>query len=181
MRAGARSVTDVPVDVVVTSEAYGPELAQRFGACHIVMPRTSDGLSASLIRHGLVERWSDLAPATQAGLALKVAVVGAEPSEASTICDRVTEHVRSPLLMSVTDESTEFPSRDLYLLADDEGDTTTRFEDALVAAGQSWVLLTGTLEDRVRLAIRSVNPLLERRRTFAAPKTGPGFEATVIE
>lgn len=280
MRAGARSVTDVPIDVVVTSEAYGPELAERFGADHVVMPRTSDGLSASLVRHGLADRWDDLAPATRAGLALRVVVLGAESTGTTTICERIAERYRqrgdawnrtgvvaeygrdytrrlmaqqgvsdvndlaweradfdvigteqtraedaaaaagSPLLVCDTDAlatgvwerrylgtgsraepsyaaSDALPRHDLYLLTDDvgvpwQGDClrerdlemraamTTWFEDALIASGQSWVLLTGSLEDRVRLAIRSIEPLLERRLSFTAPKTGPGFEATII-
>jgi len=90
------------------------------------------------------------------------------------------------------------PRHDLYLLTDHdgvpwrgdglrEGDLDVRaamtswFEDTLVATGQSWVLLTGSIEERVALAIRSIEPLLERRLSFTAPKTGPGFEATVIE
>jgi hypothetical protein len=66
-----------------------------------------------------------------------------------------------------------------------EGDLDIRarmtgwFTDALTAAGQSWVLLTGSLEDKVALAIRTVDPLLELRTRLAAPLAGPGFPAGV--
>lgn len=89
----------------------------------------------------------------------------------------------------------DVPPRAVYLLTDHrgvpwdddgmrEGDLNVRasmtewFADTLTAAGQSWVLLTGDLDDRVSLAIRTIDPLLEHRATFGAPITGPGFEPT---
>lgn len=80
------------------------------------------------------------------------------------------------------------PRHDLYLLTshegvpwhDDglrEGDLAIRaamtgwFASALTEAGHSWVLLTGTLEERVRLAIRSVDLALADRAAFGAPIT----------
>jgi NadR type nicotinamide-nucleotide adenylyltransferase len=87
---------------------------------------------------------------------------------------------------------TQVPRRDVYLLtthegvpwSDDglrEGDLEIRaamtqwFVDALTSAGHSWVLLTGTLDERMRLAIRTVDQLLDVRSRFAAPLHGPGF------
>jgi HTH-type transcriptional repressor of NAD biosynthesis genes len=84
------------------------------------------------------------------------------------------------------------PRRELYLLTDHqdvpwfndglrEGDLAIRtemtswFADALTAAGHSWVLLSGTLSERVGLAVRSVDQLLAYRMSFGAPLTGPGF------
>lgn len=52
------------------------------------------------------------------------------------------------------------------------------FADALTAAGHSWVLLTGTLEERVDVAVRTVESLLELRARFGEPLRGPGFEGT---
>lgn len=91
---------------------------------------------------------------------------------------------------------TAVPTRALYLVThhdgvpwhDDgmrEGDLAVRaamtgwFIDALTAAGHSWVLLTGTLEQRLDIAIRAIDPLLEWRARFGEPLRGPGFEATV--
>ncbi len=75
--------------------------------------------------------------------------------------------------------------RALYLLTDHDGvpfvqdgirdgehiraDMTRWFEDALTETGQSWVLLTGTLDERVRLAERVVEQALRVNTTFADP------------
>ena len=86
------------------------------------------------------------------------------------------------------------PSRNLYLITDHEGvpwhddgiregDLEVRaamthwFEDALAAAGHSWVLLTGTLEQRIALAARTVDQLLALHTQFSDPLHGPGFGA----
>ncbi len=64
-----------------------------------------------------------------------------------------------------------------------EGDLDVRaamtgwFADALTAAGHSWVLLTGSLHQRLDLATRTVDPLLELRARFGEPLHGPGFPA----
>lgn len=87
----------------------------------------------------------------------------------------------------------ELPRHDVYLVTDHElvpwhddgmreGDLAIRaamtswFIDGLVAAGQSFVLLTGDLQDRLDLAVRTTDQLLATRMTFAAPLSGPGFE-----
>lgn len=77
------------------------------------------------------------------------------------------------------------PRRDVYLLTDHRGvpfvqdgirdgehiraDMTGWFIEALTAAGHSWVLLSGTLEERVDLAVRVADQMLALRSTFAAP------------
>jgi NadR type nicotinamide-nucleotide adenylyltransferase len=91
--------------------------------------------------------------------------------------------------------TSEVPFHDLYLLTshegvpwhDDglrEGDLEIRaamtgwFAAALTRAGRSWVLLTGSLEDRLRLAIRSVDLALEDKASFGASITqASGAEA----
>lgn len=89
---------------------------------------------------------------------------------------------------------TAVPRRTVYLVTDHadvpwcddgmrEGDLAIRaamtdwFIDGLTAAGHSWVLLTGSLEQRIRLAVRTVDPLLETAARFGEPMHGPGFEA----
>jgi len=84
------------------------------------------------------------------------------------------------------------PATNVYLLTDHEdvpwhddglreGDLAIRaamtgwFADALTAAGHSWALLTGTLEQRIDLAARTVDQVLARRLAFTVPLTGPGF------
>lgn len=92
-------------------------------------------------------------------------------------------------------QSPQLPRRDVYLVTDHEdvpwhddglreGDLQIRaamtdwFIDALTRAGQSWVLLTGSLDERLDLAVRTVDQLLCSRMGFAAPLHGPGFEPT---
>lgn len=89
---------------------------------------------------------------------------------------------------------TEVPPRAVYLVTDHdgvpwhddglrEGDLDIRaamtswFIDELTAAGHSWVLLTGTLEQRLDVAVRTIDPLLVQRSRFGEPLHGPGFEA----
>ncbi|WP_235733203.1 AAA family ATPase [Mycolicibacterium neoaurum] len=90
---------------------------------------------------------------------------------------------------------TSVPDRAVYLLTDHdgvpwqddgmrEGDLAIRaamtdwFAEALTAAGHSWVLLTGSLEERLDIAVRTVEPLVALRAQFAEPLRGPGFERT---
>jgi nicotinamide riboside kinase len=90
----------------------------------------------------------------------------------------------------------ELPFHDLYLLTshegvpwhDDglrEGDLAIRaamtgwFITALTAAGHSWVLLTGTVDERLRLAIRATDLALRFRGAFGASMTqASGAEAS---
>ncbi|NJC68585.1 AAA family ATPase [Planosporangium thailandense] len=82
--------------------------------------------------------------------------------------------------------ATGLPRRAVYLVTDHhgvpwvddglrEGDQAVRaamtgwFTDALTRAGESWVLLTGSVEQRLALAIRTIDPLLARAATFAPP------------
>lgn len=88
---------------------------------------------------------------------------------------------------------TAVPARAVYLLTDHEGvpwhddgmregDLSVRaamtewFANALTTAGHSWVLLTGSLQERVDVAIRTIEPLLALRARFGEPLHGPGFE-----
>jgi HTH-type transcriptional regulator, transcriptional repressor of NAD biosynthesis genes len=80
--------------------------------------------------------------------------------------------------------TTLLPRHDVYLLTshegvpwlDDglrEGDLAIRaamtgwFATALTAAGHSWVLLTGSVEDRLALAVKTTDAILEWRARFA--------------
>jgi HTH-type transcriptional repressor of NAD biosynthesis genes len=282
MDAGVRSVCDEPVDAVFSADHYGRELAERFKAKFVGLERA---LSATSVRTDLAGTWWNLAPATRAGLATRVIVLGAESTGTTTVSRELAEHYRrrggvwantgwvgeygreytgikwdvesaaarsegrpgpaldaivwnredfdrvareqtaaeeraartgSPLLICDTDafattiwerrylgagartgqdwsRAPVLPRRDLYLLTDHrgvpwsddglrEGDLALRaamtgwFADALTAAGHSWVLLSGPLVERVKLAVRSVDQLLTYRMRFGTPLSGPGFE-----
>ncbi|BBY31893.1 AAA family ATPase [Mycolicibacterium sediminis] len=262
--------TDADVDAVFCGDSYGPELARRFSATAVPVERTPS--SSTAIRADLAGRWSDLAPATRAGLTTRVVVLGAESTGTTTVARALAEHYRarggawaattwvpeygrehteakwaeqpgrldevvwntadfdaiaveqtrreeaaarhgSPLLVCDTDAFataiwerrylgahartgqpwTQVPPRAVYLVTDHvgvpwsddgmrEGDLAIRsamtgwFVDALTRAGHSWVPLTGTLDQRVDLAVRTVDPLLDRAARFGEPLHGPGFE-----
>ncbi|GIH14953.1 AAA family ATPase [Rugosimonospora africana] len=80
------------------------------------------------------------------------------------------------------------PRRAIYLVTDHdgvpwvddglrEGDQSIRaamtgwFAEALTRAGKSWMLLTGSLDQRLSLAVRTTDLLLAQAATFAAPLT----------
>lgn len=90
---------------------------------------------------------------------------------------------------------TRVPPRAAYLITDHhgvpweddgwrEGDLDMRaamtgwFIDELTRAGHSWVMLTGELNERISLALRTIEPLLDLRARFGEPLHGPGFEGS---
>jgi NadR type nicotinamide-nucleotide adenylyltransferase len=97
MRAAVATVTDVPVDAVFSSEAYGTELARWWDARHLPVDvdRTAVPISATAVRADLAAGWRWLAPATRAGLTTRVVFVGAESTGTTTISRRLAEYYRS--------------------------------------------------------------------------------------
>nr|WP_042197143.1 AAA family ATPase [Kibdelosporangium sp. MJ126-NF4]CEL22773.1 Nicotinamide-nucleotide adenylyltransferase, NadR family / Ribosylnicotinamide kinase [Kibdelosporangium sp. MJ126-NF4]CTQ89913.1 Nicotinamide-nucleotide adenylyltransferase, NadR family (EC 2.7.7.1) / Ribosylnicotinamide kinase (EC 2.7.1.22) [Kibdelosporangium sp. MJ126-NF4] len=85
------------VDAVFTSEDYGPELAKRLGAEHVSVDpeRSAHPVSGTAVRADPSGRWHDLAPATRAGLAARVVVVGAESTGTTTLSRALAEHYRA--------------------------------------------------------------------------------------
>lgn len=261
----------VDVDALFSGELYGAEMAQRLNAVDARIARTE--LSSSAVRRDLAGRWTDLAPATRAGLAVRVVVVGAESTGTTTLSRGVAEHytarggswaatrcveeygrdytrlkwdanpdaeladlvwdvadfdaiaaeqtrreevaaaVGSPVLICDTDSFatslwerrylgarsrsgqawTSVPSRAVYLVTDHhgvewhddglrEGDLAVRaamtdwFMSALTQAGHSWVLVTGSKQERLDIAVRTIDPLVAHRAQFGRPLHGPGFE-----
>jgi HTH-type transcriptional regulator, transcriptional repressor of NAD biosynthesis genes len=76
-----------PVDVVFSSEEYGDTLARWFGARHVCLDRGRSlyQLSAGQIRRDLAGHWMALPAPVRAGLALRVALVGAESTGTTTL------------------------------------------------------------------------------------------------
>lgn len=76
----------------------------------------------------------------------------------------------------------ELPARNLYLLTDHNGvefeddgyrdgeairaEMSQTFEDALTKTGKSWALVSGTPEERMKIAVKMVDRLLLDRETF---------------
>jgi NadR type nicotinamide-nucleotide adenylyltransferase len=83
------------VDAVFSSEPYGDELARRFGATSVAVDaeRTTHPCSSTRVRDDVAGRWSDLAPATRTGLALRVVFVGAESTGTTTVSRAVAEQL----------------------------------------------------------------------------------------
>ena len=73
------------VDAVVSNDDYGRELARRFDATWIRVERPAGQPSGTAARADLAARWDDLAPATRAGLATRVVVLGAESTGTTTV------------------------------------------------------------------------------------------------
>ncbi|HVK24636.1 MAG TPA: AAA family ATPase [Actinokineospora sp.] len=90
--------TGAPVDVVFTSEHYGAELAARLGAKHVQLDldRTQFPVSGTAVRADPVGQWEFLAPATRAGLAARIVVVGAESTGTTTLSKALAEHYGAP-------------------------------------------------------------------------------------
>jgi HTH-type transcriptional repressor of NAD biosynthesis genes len=77
---------------------------------------------------------------------------------------------------------TNLPTRDLYILTDDVGvpfeddgyrdgahlrsKMTLAFEDALTSQAKPWILVSGSHEDRMRVAIRAIDKILDRKFVF---------------
>ena len=85
-----------PVDLVVTSEPYGEELARRMGIEHAAFdpPRAMIPVSATQIRANPVEFWNLLGPGTRRMLAVRIVIVGAESTGTTTIAERLATTLR---------------------------------------------------------------------------------------
>jgi HTH-type transcriptional regulator, transcriptional repressor of NAD biosynthesis genes len=92
MRQGLRRIAeeyddDHPVDVVFSSESYGAELARWFDAKHVCLDRARalHPMSGTVVRADLPASWMRLPAPVRAGLALRVAIVGAESTGTTTL------------------------------------------------------------------------------------------------
>ncbi|MFJ6796372.1 AAA family ATPase [Streptomyces sp. NPDC091268] len=85
-----------PVDAVFTSEAYGTELARRFGAEEVCVDpdRTLFPVSGTAVRADPAGCWDYLGPAVRAALTRRVVVLGAESTGTTTLSRALAEHYR---------------------------------------------------------------------------------------
>jgi HTH-type transcriptional regulator, transcriptional repressor of NAD biosynthesis genes len=86
------------VDAVFSSERYGEELARRLGARHVEvdLARTAHPVSGTAVRRDPRGQWEYLAPATRAGLAARIVVVGAESTGTTTLSRQLADHYGAP-------------------------------------------------------------------------------------
>lgn len=84
-------------DSLVTSEAYGPELAARLGVPHISCDpdRQALPISASAIRADPIAAWGVLGPGTRRMLASRIVLLGAESTGTTTVAARLAERLRA--------------------------------------------------------------------------------------
>lgn len=85
------------VDAVFTSEVYGEELARQFSAAHVCLDhsRSLYPVSGTAVRAELPAQWDLLSPTVQAGLALRVVVLGAESTGTTTLARDLTTALRA--------------------------------------------------------------------------------------
>lgn len=95
-RPAGRGPGRPPVDAVFSSEPYGAELADRFGARHVSVDpsRSAVPVSATAVRSGLADHWDFLSPPVRAGLTTRIAVVGAESTGTTTVARELAGHFR---------------------------------------------------------------------------------------
>jgi len=96
MQAGARSLTDIPVDAVFTSEAYGEELGRRLGARAVSVDpaRGLAPISGTQVRADPVASWDLLAPPVRGWFARRVVIVGAESTGKTTLAAELAARLR---------------------------------------------------------------------------------------
>ncbi|GAA4513901.1 nicotinamide-nucleotide adenylyltransferase [Actinoallomurus oryzae] len=89
-----RAAAGDPVDVVFSSEEYGPELARRLDAEHVPVDpaRTRHPISGTAVRADPAACWEWLSPPVRAYLARRVVVVGAESSGTTTLARALAAH-----------------------------------------------------------------------------------------
>jgi HTH-type transcriptional repressor of NAD biosynthesis genes len=84
------------VDAVFTSEHYGKELARQFNSAHVCLDqvRSLYPISGTAVRASPVSQWAMLPPAVQAGLVLRVVVLGAESTGTTTLSQDLAAALR---------------------------------------------------------------------------------------
>ena len=95
--AAAHDEPERPIDVVFSSEEYGETLARWFGARHVCLDRGRAlyPISATAIRQNLDTHWPALPAPVRAGLALRVALVGAESTGTTTLARDLSDALRA--------------------------------------------------------------------------------------
>lgn len=98
-----------PVDAVFSSEAYGVELARRFGAVpvDVDLDRRAVPVSGTAVRADPVRHWRWLSPPVRAWFVRRVVVVGAESTGTTTMAAALAAHYRTAWVPEFGRELTE--------------------------------------------------------------------------
>ncbi len=86
---------DEPVDVVLTSDGYGAELARRLGAEWVQVDpgRVATPVCGTAVRADVAGHWWALPPSVRAWFARRVVVVGAESTGTTTLSRALADHL----------------------------------------------------------------------------------------
>lgn len=85
------------LDTVVSSEAYGPELADRLGVPHVACDpgRSTVPTSGTEIRADPIRAWSTLGPGTRRMLTTRIVVLGAESTGTTAVSAGLAARLRA--------------------------------------------------------------------------------------
>lgn len=107
-KAWAEKVKSIlsPVDVFISSEAYGDAFAKALGAKHILFDegRKTVPVSASLIRQKPLTYWDYLPANVRPHFVKKVALVGSESTGKSTLAEMLAQHYRTAFVPEMARE-----------------------------------------------------------------------------
>jgi NadR type nicotinamide-nucleotide adenylyltransferase len=86
-----------PVDAVFTSEPYGDQLASYFECSHVCLDQSRNlyPTSGTTVRSSVPGQWHMLSPAVQAGLAMRVVLLGAESTGTTTLSQDLANALRA--------------------------------------------------------------------------------------
>lgn len=93
-----QAFTPLPkVDAVFSSEPYGDRLASYFNCQHVCLDQSRHlyPSSGTAVRADVVGQWHMLSPAVQAGLAMRVVVLGAESTGTTTLSQDLASALRA--------------------------------------------------------------------------------------
>ena len=100
------------VDAVFSSEDYGSQLAEDFGAVHVMVDRdrTANPVSGTLCRDDVSAAWPSIIGPARQDLAVRIIVVGAQSTGTTTLASDLTRHYRSryPGLADVPEYGRQF-------------------------------------------------------------------------
>jgi NadR type nicotinamide-nucleotide adenylyltransferase len=96
MRLAMKSHGVTKVDAVFSSEEYGTQLADAFGAEHVLvdLSRTTYPISGTLCRDDLGAAWPYIIAPARQELATRIIIVGAESTGTTTLTKALMEHYR---------------------------------------------------------------------------------------
>jgi NadR type nicotinamide-nucleotide adenylyltransferase len=143
------------VDIVVSSEPYGEELAGWFDATHILfdMQRNAFPVSGTRCRADLAAAWDLIDAPARAGLATRVVVLGSESTGTTTVSRALAEHFREK--WSRTEWVPEFGRQDTIDKAAQVGSV-----DDIVWTGDDFARIAATQSALEEDAARRGSPIL---------------------